>query len=184
MTIICGIFACVLVGVLQVFISPHFYYGIGTTTYSTFEEFKEHFESEYDEHCERAKGSYWHRNEQEELVFDQAGYDEYCAEHKEVRYMEDDNGNMHEYYCIFTSGSVVSHDSEGNRIYNIRVASMEEIDRCVQVAKDCFGFAFVLYFAICAVIYKSLITKNKKKGLKDAHDLKEGVVVTEELAVE
>ena len=184
MTIICGIIACALVGVLHVFISPHFYYGIGTTTYSTFEEFKEHFESEYDEYCEHVKEFYWHENEQGELVFDQAGYDEHCAELKQVRYMEDGNGNMYEYYYISASGSVVSYDSEGNRIYNIRVTSMEETYRCVQVAKDCFGFAFVLYFAICAVIYKSLITKNKKEGLKDAHDLKAGVVVTEELVVE
>ena len=184
MTIICGVIACVLVGVLCTFISPHFYYGVGTTTYSTFEEFKEHFESEYDEYCEHVKEFYWHENEQGELVFDQAGYDEHCAEHKQVGYMEDDNGNMHEYYYISSSGSVVSYDSKGNRIYNIRVTSMEEAYRCVQVAKDCFGFAFVLYFGICAVIYKSKTDKNKKEVLKDAHDLKAGVVVTEELAVE
>ena len=117
-------------------------------------------------------------------MFDQAGYDEHCAVHKQVRYLEDDNGNMYEYYYISSSGSVVSYDSEGNRIYNIRVTSMEEPYKYVQVAKDCFGFVFILYFAICTVIYKSLITKNKKKGLKDAHDLKAGVVVAEELAVE
>ena len=168
MTIICGIVACVLVFVMHNFVSPHMYYNIGTTTYGTFEEFKEHYESDYDQWCEEIKDNYWIRNEQGELVYDQAGYDAQCADHKKVGYLEDENGNMHEYYCISSAASVTSHSSKGDKIYNIRVTSMEEAYKCVQVGRDCFGFVFVLYFGICAVIYKSKIDKNKKKVLAGA----------------
>ena len=189
MTIICGIVACVLVLVMHNFISPHMYYNIGTTTYGTFEEFKEHYESDYDQWCEEIKDNYWIRNEQGELVYDQAGYDAQCADHKKVGYLEDENGNMHEYYCISSAASVMSHSSKGDKIYDIRVTSMEEAYECVQVGRDCFGFVFVLYFGICAVIYKSKIDKNKKKVLagadvNDADDNKAEEPALEELAVE
>ncbi|MBO7222246.1 MAG: hypothetical protein J6V37_04265, partial [Clostridia bacterium] len=184
MILICGIIAGVLSGVLHIFISPHFYYNIFTATYNTVEEFKEHYESEYDEWCNEQKEYYWIKNEQGELVFDQEAYDDYCALRKDVGYLEDANGHAYEYYALSDSITGLTYERQGNKIWNIQVFDMDDTYACVQLVKDCFGFVFVLYFGVCAVIYKSKTDKNKKKVLAGADENKAEKPEFEELAAE
>ncbi len=170
MTLICGIIAIVLVGVGHIFLIPDVYYHhiLPHRTYDTFEDFKEEYEGRCDAWCEDQKDRerFWYENEQGELVFDQNDFDNYCYSQRVEDFLEDDKGHVYRYYYLYDDmPGILSYEKSDNEIWDIKVFDAELADACVTIVKNFFGIVFIVYFAICAVIYQSLAHKNKKKVL-------------------
>ena len=170
MTLICGIIAIVLVGVGHIFLIPDIYYNhiLPHRTYDTFEEFKEEYERRYDDWCEDQKEieRFWYEDSQGELVFDEAEFENFCRSQMEEDFLEDDKGHMYRYYYSYDDRpGILSYEKSDNKITDIKVFDAELADDCVTIVKNFFGIVFIVYFAICAVIYQSLAHKNKKKVL-------------------
>ena len=175
MTLICGIIAILLLGVGHIFVIPDVYYNqiVAHKTFATFEEFKEYTEGQCDDWCEAQKDRerFWYENQQGELVFDQNDFDNYCYSQKGEGFLEDEQGHMYKYYYLYSEGpGILSYEKSDNEVWNIKVFDAELAEDCVTIVKNFFGIVFIVYFGICAVIYKSLAHKNKKKVLLGTSD--------------
>ena len=175
MTLICGIIAILLLGVGHVFIIPEVYYNQIVThkTFATFEEFKEYTEGRCDDWCEAQKDRerFWYENEQGELVFDEGDFFNFCNSQRVEGFLEDDKGHVYEYYYLYNEEpGILSYEKSDNEVWNIKVFDAELAEDCVSIVKNYLGIIFILYFGICAVIYKSLTKKNAKKILLGTSD--------------